>query len=136
LKKCIFIVTILVVMIAGISVAQEEQQEDGESPYFVHTVYLNQVFRHRLGFKVTYTAENLDFKQLYIPSSWFTEAGGKGEIIRIASKSVPYMQVYFREGEFSHVRLFVHSNPSHISWGRLGKEPSLEEKFNVETLDL
>jgi hypothetical protein len=138
LKKRIIIVAIIMVMVAGFSVAQEQQEEqqDNEARYFVHTVYLNQVFRHRLGFKVTYTAENLDYKEVYLPTSWFTQAAGKGEIIRTSSKSAPYMDVYYAEGEFSHVRLFVRENPFHVTWGRLGDEPNVEEKFNKETLEL
>lgn len=135
MKKRILIVAILAIMVAGFLGAQEAQTSR-ESELFVHTVYLNQVFRHRLGFKVTYTAENLDFKQKYIPSSWFTQAAGKGEIVHTDSKSAPYMDVYFRNGEFSHVRLFVRDDPNHTSWGRLKNEPGTQEKFNVETLDL
>lgn len=137
MKKRIFIVALLVVMVAGFSIGQETQETgENESELFVHTVYLNQVFRHRLGFKVTYTAENLDFKQVYIPASWFTQAAGKGEIINTDSGSAPYMDVYYRNGEFSHVRLFVRANPFHVTWGRLEDEPNVEEKFNKETLEL
>ncbi|MFO7780482.1 MAG: hypothetical protein R6W94_02540 [Spirochaetia bacterium] len=135
MKKHILIVAMLVVMVAGFSVAQE-QQELNESELFVHTVYLNQVFRHRLGFKVTYTAANLDYKQVYIPTSWFTQAAGKGELIETASKSAPYMDVYYRDGEFSHLRLFVRDNPFHVTWGRLEDEPNAEENFNRDTLEL
>jgi len=135
LKKRILIVAIMIVIVAGLSVAQEEQ-ETNESKLFVHTVYLNQVFRHRLGFKVTYTAENLDYKQVYIPTSWFTQAAGKGQLVETPSKSAPYMDVYYENGEFSHVRLFVRDNPFHITWGRLEGEPNAEEKFNRDTLEL
>jgi hypothetical protein len=89
-----------------------------------------------LGFKITYTAENLDFKQVYLPASWFTEAAGQGELIETDSKSAPYMDVYYQDGEFSHVRLFVRANPFHVSWGRLDDEPNLAEKFNKDTLQL
>ena len=135
LKKRILIVAILIVMVAGFSVAQE-QQESNESEFFVHTVYLNQVFRHRLGFKVTYTAANLDYKQVYIPTSWFTPAACKGELIETPSKRAPYMVVYYENGEFSHVRLFVRDNPFHVTWGRLEDEPNADEKFNKDTLEL
>jgi len=133
--RIVILIVTLVVMVAGFPVAQEQEQNN-ESELFVHTVYLNQVFRHRLGFKVTYTAENLDYKEVYIPTSWFTQAAGKGELIETSSKSAPYMDVYFQNGEFSHVRLFVKDNPFHVTWGRLEDEPNAEEKFNTDTLEL
>lgn len=133
--RIVILIITLVVMVAGFPVAQEQEQNN-ESELFVHTVYLNQVFRHRLGFKVTYTAENLDYKEVYIPTSWFTQAAGKGELVETSSKSAPYMDVYFRNGEFSHVRLFVRDNPFHVTWGRLEDEPNAEEKFNTDTLEL
>lgn len=137
MKTRIFIVALLVVMVAGFSIAQEAQEpDDNEAELFVHTVYLNQVFRHRLGFKVTYTAANLDFMQVYLPASWFTQAAGKGELVNTRSHSAPYMEVYYRNGEFSHVRLYVPQNPFHVTWGRLEDEPNVEEKFNKETLEL
>ncbi|MFO8063727.1 MAG: hypothetical protein ACQETQ_05385 [Spirochaetota bacterium] len=135
MKKRILIVAILAIMVGGFLGAQEAQNNN-DSELFVHTIYLNQVFRHRLGFKVTYTADNLDFQEKYIPSSWFNSAAGKGDLVETGSKSAPYMDVYFRNGEFSHVRLFVRDNPDHVSWGRLGNEANTQENFDVETLEL
>lgn len=135
LKKRIFAIAVLVVIAAG-GLAAQDSTNRRESEYFVHTIYLNQVFRHSMGFKVTYTAENLDFEQVYLPASWFRKAAGQGELVETNSRSAPYMDVYYRDGEFSHVRLFVRRNQSHPSWGRLEDEPNAAERFDVDTLEL
>ena len=105
-----------------------------ESEYFVRTIYLNEVLAHRMGFKVNYTAADFSRVEVYIPNDWFTTAGGQAEIVYTPSESAPYMDVYYREGEFSHVRLFVKEDRNHLSWGRLEGEGNVAARFDIESI--
>jgi hypothetical protein len=55
-----------------------------------------------------------------IPNEWFTEAGGKAEIMKLPpGKNWPTMSVFYKGGQFSHVRLYVHQNKNHSTWSIL-----------------
>ncbi len=105
-----------------------------ESDYFVRTIYLNEVLTHRQGFKVIYTAADYSRVEVYIPNRWFNESGGAGEIIYTHSQSAPYMDVFYNQGEFSHVRLYVKSDRNHLTWGRLENDPNASSRFDTETI--
>jgi hypothetical protein len=104
-----------------------------ESDYFVRTIYLNEVLTHQAGFKVNYTAADYSRVEVYIPNDWFTTAAGKAEMIYTHSGSAPYMDVYYNQGEFSHVRLYVKQDRNHLSWGRLEGQ-DVSARFDKETI--
>ncbi len=91
------------------------------------------VFQHSLGFRVVYRVGQAEFADAYIPIEWF-KAGGKAELIRSNDPSHPYMVIYYREGKFSHVRLFVKDFPKDPSWGILESGPDVASKFKVEEI--
>jgi hypothetical protein len=74
----------------------------------------------------------------YIPMEWFVDSAGRGEIITLPKgKTWPSMSVYYKEGEFSHVRLYVHRSPAHQTWGIIPQNVNIDSRFeDVETLDL
>lgn len=125
---------LLVGLVAGIAAAQEQDSEEGS--LFAVTIPIERVYPHRLGYEVVYAKSDLYPGVAYLPGRWFTGAAGKGEIIAVQNSAVPYMTVYYRNGEFSHVRLYVHTSRSHSSWGVLRSGVDLTEEFSVETLDL
>lgn len=127
-------VILLFGIVAGMAFTQEQDSE--EDSLFAVTVPINRIYPHRLGYEVVYNKTDLYPAVAYLPGRWFTGAAGKGEIIQERNDAVPYMTVYYRNGEFSHVRLYVHASRSHTSWGVLRSGVDLTEEFSVETLDL
>ncbi len=91
------------------------------------------VYQHNLGYRVVYRVGQNDFAEAYIPMEWF-KPGGKAQLIRSNDPSHPYMVVYYREGKFSHVRLFVKDYQRDPSWGILEGGPELASKFQVEEI--
>ena len=91
------------------------------------------IFQHSLGYRVVYRVGQTDFADAYIPIEWF-KAGGKAQLIRSNDPSHPYMVVYYREGKFSHVRLFAKDFPKDPSWGILESGPDVASKFKVEEI--
>ncbi len=113
------------------------QEQNGEDvPIQAVTVYVQRVFPHRLGYVVIYNRSDLYPGEVYLPNRWFTDAAGRGEIIRTLHQSAPYMTVFYMNGEFSHVRLFVHDNPAHRSWGALPSDADLTDEFAAETINI
>lgn len=115
-------------LVHGAAVHAEIQMSDT----YIKTVYIERVFTHRLGYKIQYNVSNFRIAEALIPHTWFTPAG-QAEIVFANSRSVPYMEVVFRGGEFSHVRLFVHSSPGHPSWVSLQDSEEVTRRFQETT---
>jgi len=125
---------LLVGFVAGLAYAQEQDSE--EDSLFAVTVPINRIYPHSQGYEVVYNKTDLYPAVAYLPARWFTGAAGKGEIIFEQNDAVPYMVVYYRNGEFSHVRVFAHSSRSHTSWGVLRSDADLSDEFSSDTLEL
>ena len=133
ISRLLIALALLVVCIPMVS-SQEQNGEDVSLQAV--TVYVQRVFPHRLGYMVIYNRSDLYPGEVYLPNRWFTDAGGKAEIIRTSHRSAPYMTVFFMGGEFSHVRLFVQDNPAHVTWGALPSDTDLADEFATETIDI
>ena len=92
------------------------------------------VFSHTDGYKVVYRKGALDTADLYVPMTWFVP-GGKAEIIKGNDTSYPYMIVYFRDGKFDHLKMYVLSNYKDPMWGQLAQDEG-KGKFDVQDVKL
>jgi len=145
----------LLLFAAGAVYAQEAGGASGQSEYYYVNVPVEKVYPHRKGFVVTYRATGNRFERAYLPVEWFspvTKAGhdqknssvdargeeiSKGELITMGpGLAWPYMTVYYRDGAFSHVRLYLRRERGHETWGYLSPSLNIDDKFEVETLDL
>ena len=133
MKKILLVLT-LVLLIQGISLfAQfpQTQREFIESEFYFHNVSVEQVFIHRLGYVVVYQMPSSTFTaRAYLPHRWFTEASGPGEIIYLgAGNEWPSMTVYYRDGQFSHVRLRLRRDRMHPTWGVVPFGADIDDRF-------
>lgn len=132
MKRRFIAFTLLLSVFALTAAAAQEQRQSIAAV----TVYLQRVYPHRLGYRVVYPRTDLYPAEAFLPGRWFTSAGGKAEIVYVSDRSAPYMIVYYRGEEFSHVRLFVQRNMADTSWGALPSDVDYREAFAVETLDI
>ena len=73
-----------------------------------------------------------------MPIDWFNTIGGKGEIVYLGSgPEWPSMIVYYKNGEFSHVRLRIRRDRTHLSWGIIPFTVNADSLFqDIEELKL
>lgn len=105
-----------------------------ESEFYYVNVPIERVYPHQLGYLVMYRFGD-GLKRAYLPHTWFSKAAGKAQLVRISSGNVwPYLVVYYRNKEFSHAVLYVHSNFGHESWGTIPAHSDLSRHFDTEEL--
>lgn len=140
--KRIIIAAFLIAMVLAVfpAFSQESKPADplatqlkNPSDMYPFRLDVVKIFQHSLGYRVVYRVGQTDFADAYIPIEWF-KAGGKAQLIRSNDPSHPYMVVYYREGKFSHVRLFAKDFPKDPSWGILESGPDVASKFKVEEI--
>jgi hypothetical protein len=107
---------------------------DKQSEYFYYNVPIERVYPYRRGYVIKYRKGSMGVATTYLPREWFDEAGGKGDLIYLdPGPKWPYLAVYYKEGQFSHVRLYLRRNRKHSSWGNIPLGVNLDEHFdNVE----
>ncbi len=129
LKKTISIGLVLLFLVGVFAVADE-------SDMFVKTMPITKIYTYRLGYKVVYLKTDLNFGEFYVPISWFDQAGGKAVIVKGVEPAYPYFSVFWKNGEFHSVKLYVRSDMGDESWGTLKEAPGVADKFAVDTLEL
>ena len=147
MKKIILLLAFLLAFGHAASLfAQDQKKEDGEtsskykeSEFYYYNVTIEKIFAHRLGFVVVYRRGSSNhLATTYIPSNWFSDIGGKGEIVGLGTGSEwPSMIVYYKGGEFSHVRLRLRRDRTHVTWGMIPLTVNIDEFFkDVEDIKL
>ena len=146
MKKLLIIVIFAGIFLAGTSVFAQNKREGSDSEYYYVNISLEKIWPYRKGYIVQYRKGVYQFARSYLPSEWFAAPVGKGEerkppkgeIIRLPSGSVwPSMSVYYKDGEFSHVRLYVHSWASHQTWGVVPQHVNIDSSFeNIEDINI
>ena len=103
---------------------------------FVKTMPITRIYVHSLGFKVLYLKSDLTQGAFYVPISWFDTAGGKGVLIKGNDPSYPYFSIFWKDGKFDSIKIYVKASFDDPTWGSLGTPEGAAEKFNIEELKL
>ena len=106
------IVALLLIAIVSLGLAAEA------SAFYPVRVDVLKVYSHGDGFKVLYRKGTADVGTVYLPSRWFVP-GGKAELVRATDPSFPYMSVFYKDGKFDHLRLYVLNDTKDETWGVL-----------------
>ncbi|MDR0474415.1 MAG: hypothetical protein LBH43_12175 [Treponema sp.] len=138
MKKIIIAVVFAALIFNAIAVFAAENGERPESEFYYVNITLEKIWPYRRGYIVQYRKGFGRIGRLYLPSEWFSDAAGKGEIIALPrGQSWPNMSIYYKNGEFSHIRLYVHRWASHPSWGNVQQTVNIDSNFdNIETLKI
>ena len=138
MRKLILLVVVGTLCLGGSLFAQEKKSKYKESEYYYFNIPIEKIYTYRQGYVVVYRKGVNQMARTYIPGDWFTDIGGKGEQIALGSgPEWPSMTVYYKNGEFSHVRLRVRRERNHESWGVVPFSVNLDDAFkDVEEIKL
>jgi len=104
------------------------------SAYYPVRVSVLKVFSHAQGYEVLYRKGLAGTAAVFIPVTWFVP-GGKAELVQATDPAYPYLVVFYKEGKFDHLRLYVQASLKDPSWGTLDPKAG-EGKFNSEDIKL
>jgi len=131
MKKFVFAAIFVVTLAVGLPVFAQNQRDERDSEYYYVNITLEKIFPYRRGYIVQYRKGFFQYGRAYLPAEWFTDADSKGEVIGLPpGKAWPSMTVFYKDGVFTHVRLYVHRVPTHDSWGSVPQNVNLDDKFD------
>jgi len=130
------IVTLLFLAVITPIFAQNNSGE-GSGTYYVN-VTVERIFPSNQGYIVQYRTHT-GFNTIGIPNEWFYGAPTRGHKVQLPSgSSWPSMSIFYKDGEFSHVRLYTHRSRGHITWGSISQGTDVSrffqdgDSFNIE----
>lgn len=133
MKKVVLLVAVCIALASVPVFAQEEEAASGSSGYYYVSSPIQKVYPHRKGYVVTYWKGAIGSATTYLPLDWFKEETGeipKGEVILLGPGTRwPYITVYYKDGEFSHVRLYLRKERSHETWGDISAGTNIDDRF-------
>jgi len=130
--------TILLILLALITpVFAQENTNRREGVYYVN-VPVERIIPVADGYLIQYRSASNLVVTTGVPVEWFYESGGRAELIRLPDGGDwPTMSVFYVNGEFSHVRLYVHRAKSHRTWGNISQGTDVSRYFqNRETFSI
>ncbi|MDR3303417.1 MAG: hypothetical protein LBS86_03300 [Treponema sp.] len=129
--------------LALVTVMPVVAQENPGSPYYFVKVPVQKIYPNSRGYVVRYLKGVTTLVDAFLPIEWFEDDNRKegdppkGEVIFLTPGTAwPYLMVYYKDGAFSHVRLFVREDTRHSTWGSIVRD-DLSDKFDgVEEIKL
>lgn len=126
--KKVALVLLLVVLAAMVAPAQA-----ADADIYVVTLYIEQVYATSFGYRIDYRRPNsLMMATAYLPLDWFGGTDSVARLVYSDDRAIPFINVFFEDGEISHVVLYVHRSQNHLSWGTIPNPENLAANFELE----
>lgn len=139
------LITLFVLILTAFPVPAQEADSGSSSPkyeneseYYPVFVQVEKIYNYSKGYIIRYRKGPFQMANAYLPIEWFNGTSAKGQVVRQGSANTwPRLVVYYKDGEFSHLRLYVHRDRNHETWGVARASKELDSKFeNVEGVKL
>jgi hypothetical protein len=138
MKKLIFAAVFIAAVAALQPLYAQKISKENESDRYYVNIPLEKVYIHRAGYVLVYRTGVTRTARVYVPYDWFTEAGGKAEVVTLPKgQNWPSMSIFYKDGTFSHIRLYVHWWKEHTTWGTIPVSAHIDDRFEgVESVEL
>jgi hypothetical protein len=107
-----------------------EISKENSSDYYYVNLSLERVYPSSQGYILQYRKGVSGIATFGVPNEWFTAAASKAEIIILPrGRNGPTVTVFYKDGEFSHLRLYVHRSKAHQTWGNVPQGADVSKYF-------
>ena len=135
MKKLTIVLIVLIFSCLAVF-AQETPRADNESYFYFKTAKIFKIYTYNAGYRIVYEKANLELREFMIPMKWF-QAGGKGELIWGNDASYPYFSVFWKDGQFDHIKLYLVPDLNHKTWASNENDSETENKISaIENINI
>jgi len=126
--KKLVIVLIFMAVISPVFSQDNVRDSSGNMHYF--NVPIEKIYFAGEGYVIQYRKGINQVGTIGVPYDWFSAAGGKAEILKLpAGVNWPSMSVFYKDGAFSYVRLYVHRSKAHQTWSVVPQGADVSRHF-------
>ncbi|MDR0302213.1 MAG: hypothetical protein LBI04_07885 [Treponema sp.] len=116
--KKLIIVLFFLALVSPVFAQNNSNDEEGNPNVYYANVPVEKIYLAGTGYVVQYRMSTSQIGTIGIPYSWFTDAASTAELVRLPKgPNWPNMSIFYKDGNFSHIRLYVHGHKSHQTWG-------------------
>jgi hypothetical protein len=117
--KKLIIVLVFLSVISPVFAQNNSNNSNKEQPnVYYANVPVEKIYLAGTGYIVQYRRATSQIGTIGIPYNWFTDSGSVAELVKLPKgPNWPNMSVFYKDGNFSHIRLYVHWQASHQTWG-------------------
>jgi hypothetical protein len=133
MKKIVFLALVCLTVIGILPLAAQNNaaSNGNDSDFYYVTVHLEKVYPYRKGYAVSYRQGVNKLATAYLPEEWFHGTAAKGDLVYLPSgQDWPHLTVYYSNGEFSHVRLYIRKDRGHTTWGNIPLNVNIDDRFD------
>jgi hypothetical protein len=131
MKRAGIVIVVGLLLCVGLPAFSQAQTYPKDA--YVKTVPLMKVWMNQLGYVLQFFSSKSQVANIYVPISWFNKgADSKADIIYGNEPSYPYCSIFWVDGKFDHIKLYVLNNYNSPSWGVVGSGIDLTSNFNVQ----
>jgi hypothetical protein len=131
MKKTALLSVVMAALVTLSAYCQTQSTEPED--IFVKTVPIVKVYTHSLGYKVLFVKSNMEIGSLYVPITWLGRSAGKAAMIWQTADRPPHFSIFWVNGKFDHIYLYVPNNMSLPFWGTIDeRDVDLSAEFNVD----
>ena len=125
--------TAAVVLFAVLACSAAFAQQDADHDVYVKSVRIARVYPSGLGYRILYFKSTMEYAEMYVPVTWFSfKSGAKANVIWGESAEFPYFTIFYVDGKFDRIVLYLHANMHDVTWGTLPPGMDLSSQFNVQ----
>jgi hypothetical protein len=132
MKRMSLLLFVVVMMVAVPLAAQDAPQTEG---VFSVTIPAYKIYPHKKGYVFTYRKNSIETGRLFFPYEWFQKTSANEEpakgLLRVLGQgdAWPRASLFYRDGQFSYVKLYIRRDVAHESWGSISSGANFDADF-------
>ena len=120
-------------LLACLPVFAQSQANSYPKDAYVKSVHILKIWAHPLGYMVQFFSSKSTVAEIYVPLAWFNQGpASRADLIYGNDREYPYFSVFWIDGKFDHINLFVLNDFGSLTWGVLETVTDRSAKFNVQ----
>jgi hypothetical protein len=132
MKKALVAAAVALLLLAGLPLFAQAQTQANPTQAYYKTIPLLKVWLHPLGYLLQYFNSNSKVAEIYVPLAWFNNGiNSKAEILYGNDRAYPYITIYWVDGKFDHLRIYVQNDFESGTWGVLNTAADLTKQFDI-----
>jgi len=117
MKKLIIVLVFMAVISPVFAQNNQNNSKNNPNVYYIN-VPVEKIWLAGKGYIIQYRKSTTQLGTVGVPYDWFTSPDSSAELVRLPKgTNWPNMSVFYIDGKFSHVRLYMHWQKSHQTMG-------------------
>jgi hypothetical protein len=123
------LIIVLILMALVLPVFAQNNSSADTKMYYIN-IPVEKVYLSHEGYVIQYRKGVNQIATIGVPYAWFTDSASRAEIMYLQpGKDWPSLSVFYKEGEFSHVRLYLHRWKKHPTWSVVPQGADVSRHF-------